>query len=179
MLKSKKIVMTGLLTAVIIISGFIKIPMYPVPVSALFLTVNFIALTFSRKISFLSILIYLCVGLAGVPVFAGGGGIGYVLSPSFGYIIGFILICIYNDELKKINVFNNNLFFKKLLLSIINMFVIYLFGSLHGYIILGFYLKSPIDIYYILLYYVGIFIPGDLLASVLSSYISKRLNFVD
>ena len=33
---------------------------------------------------------YLLVGLAGAPVFAGGGGPAYVTAPSFGYLIGFV-----------------------------------------------------------------------------------------
>lgn len=34
----------------------------------------------------------MCVGLAGAPVFARfGGGIGQILSPTFGFIISFIL----------------------------------------------------------------------------------------
>ena len=31
------------------------------------------------------------MGLIGVPVFAEGGGIWYVMKPSFGYLIGFII----------------------------------------------------------------------------------------
>ena len=38
----------------------------------------------------LSQLSYLLMGLAGVPWFSRGGGLGYILSPTFGYIIGFV-----------------------------------------------------------------------------------------
>jgi len=38
----------------------------------------------------LSQIAYLIFGLAGLPWFARGGGMGYILSPTFGYIIGFI-----------------------------------------------------------------------------------------
>lgn len=34
--------------------------------------------------------VYCFSGLVGLPVFAAGGGIAYVLKPSFGYILGFI-----------------------------------------------------------------------------------------
>ena len=34
---------------------------------------------------------YLLMGLAGIPWFSRGGGIQYILSPTFGYIIGFVL----------------------------------------------------------------------------------------
>lgn len=39
----------------------------------------------------LSQLAYLLLGLAGLPVFEGGGGPGYVTEPSFGYLLGFSL----------------------------------------------------------------------------------------
>jgi biotin transport system substrate-specific component len=38
---------------------------------------------------FLSILAYLVLGLAGLPVFAHGGGLGYLLKPTFGFLLGF------------------------------------------------------------------------------------------
>lgn len=34
--------------------------------------------------------VYLTAGLLGFPVFAGGGGLHYVLEPSFGYLLGFV-----------------------------------------------------------------------------------------
>jgi biotin transport system substrate-specific component len=33
---------------------------------------------------------YILIGLMGAPVFAQGGGPGYVLNPTFGYLVGFI-----------------------------------------------------------------------------------------
>ena len=175
MLKSKKTVLTGFLTAIIVISGFIRIPMYPVPVSMVFLTINFISLSFDRKISVLSILLYIGIGLSGLPVFSGGGGIGYIFSPTFGYLAGFVVICICTAAFKKINLLNEHLFLKNLVISVVNMFIVYFCGAGYGYLILKFSLKTSIDIYYILIYYVAIFVPGDLLSSVVSSYISKRV----
>jgi len=39
----------------------------------------------------LSQITYLLTGLAGIPWFSRGGGMGYVFSPTFGYIVGFVL----------------------------------------------------------------------------------------
>jgi biotin transport system substrate-specific component len=42
------------------------------------------------KLGALSMLIYTALGLAGIPIFAGGGGITYIFNKSFGFILGFI-----------------------------------------------------------------------------------------
>ena len=42
-------------------------------------------------IGFYSTLSYVVLGLIGLPIFAAGGGIGYVMSPTFGFLYGMIL----------------------------------------------------------------------------------------
>ena len=42
------------------------------------------------RLAALSQLVYILVGLMGIPVFAHGGGPGYVLQPTFGYLLGFV-----------------------------------------------------------------------------------------
>lgn len=42
-----------------------------------------------RRLGFLSVLAYLVLGLAGLPVFAHGGGLGYLMKPTFGFLLGF------------------------------------------------------------------------------------------
>lgn len=43
-----------------------------------------------RNAAVLSQTAYIMLGLVGFPIFAQGGGIGYLREPSFGYILGFI-----------------------------------------------------------------------------------------
>lgn len=38
---------------------------------------------------FLSVLVYILLGLAGLPVYAHGGGLAYILKPTYGFILGF------------------------------------------------------------------------------------------
>ena len=42
------------------------------------------------RLGILSVILYIVAGLAGFPVFAGGGGINYYMQHGFGYILGFI-----------------------------------------------------------------------------------------
>ena len=44
-------------------------------------------------------LTYLSMGLAGIPWFSRGGGIGYLLSPTFGYIVGFVFAAFFVGRL--------------------------------------------------------------------------------
>ena len=41
------------------------------------------------RLGAISVCVYVAIGLAGLPVFTQGGGITYVLKPTFGYLIGF------------------------------------------------------------------------------------------
>ncbi len=42
------------------------------------------------QIGIISSLSYLLIGLFYLPIFQGGGSIGYILTPEFGYLIGFV-----------------------------------------------------------------------------------------
>jgi len=77
-----------LLTA---ISAKIKIEVGPVPITGQTFAVLLSGALLGAKKGALSQVFYLLGGLAGIPWFARGGGISYLMSPTFGYIIGFVL----------------------------------------------------------------------------------------
>ena len=78
----------SLLTA---LSAKLKIEIGAVPVTLQTLAVLLSGALLGSKKGALSQLSYLFLGLAGLPLFARGGGIGYILSPTFGYLLGFVL----------------------------------------------------------------------------------------
>ncbi len=95
-------------------------------------------------------LIYMAVGLLGLPVFSGGGGIGYVLQPSFGFILGF---CVSSAAIsvffRKAIVKYNGIKEKKLRFwmravfgMLLSIFSLYLFGVAYMYFILNVYLDK-------------------------------------
>lgn len=65
--------------------GLLPLPM-TLQVPALLLT----ALVCGPRSAMLASIAYLSLGLFQLPVFQGGGGVGYVLEPGFGYLVGFI-----------------------------------------------------------------------------------------
>jgi biotin transporter BioY len=72
------------------ISAKLKIEIGAVPITLQTFTVLLSGALLGSKRGALSQLIYLLMGLAGIPWFARGGGMTYLLSPTFGYIIGFV-----------------------------------------------------------------------------------------
>ena len=98
-LNVKQLALTGLMTAVLCILGPIalNIPISPVPISLGFLGIYFICSVLGMKLGTLSVIVYILLGLAGLPVFTNfTGGPGKLFGPTGGYIIGYIfmaLIC--------------------------------------------------------------------------------------
>ena len=75
----------ALLTA----SAHIKIPFYPVPLTMQTLIVLGIGMTYGVRLGGATLLGYLSAGLIGLPVFAGGAGMAYMMGPTGGYLVGF------------------------------------------------------------------------------------------
>jgi len=69
----------------------LKIEIGIVPITMQTLAVLLSGALLGSKRGALSQLTYLSIGLAGLPWFARGGGMAYIMSPTFGYIIGFVL----------------------------------------------------------------------------------------
>ena len=53
------------------------------------LTVWFVGIVLGPTFGLITLLIYLLLGIIGLPVIAGGGGIDYFKEPTFGYLLAF------------------------------------------------------------------------------------------
>lgn len=80
----------ALFVVLMVAAAYIQIPFPLVPLT--FQTVVSVLAGFllGWKKGMISMAVYCFSGLVGLPVFTAGGGIAYVLKPSFGYILGFI-----------------------------------------------------------------------------------------
>ncbi len=88
------IVYPAIMAALTAIGAYIAIPLpvSPVPVTFQNLLVILSGLLLGAKLGFVSQIIYLALGIIGLPVFAGGtAGIGVIFSPSGGYLLAFPL----------------------------------------------------------------------------------------
>lgn len=85
----------ALFTALIIVGGYINIPIPigPVPIVIADFFVMLAGLFLGFKYAFISVSLYLALGLIGLPVFAGGtSGLAVIFGPTGGFIIGYVLM---------------------------------------------------------------------------------------
>ncbi len=69
----------------------VQIPLQPVPITGQTFAVLLTGALLGARRGAITVAGYLLLGLAGLPVFAGGvGGVGRLLGPTGGYLIGFI-----------------------------------------------------------------------------------------
>ncbi|MDA8124359.1 MAG: biotin transporter BioY [Deltaproteobacteria bacterium] len=79
----------GALTAV---GAYIMIPLPPVPVTMQTLFVNLSGALLGGTLGAMSQIVYILLGVIGLPVFAGGkAGAGVLIGPTGGYLIGFVV----------------------------------------------------------------------------------------
>ncbi|MGI6176513.1 MAG: biotin transporter BioY [Christensenellales bacterium] len=87
------LLLSSLFVALMAVCAYIRIPLPSmVPISLQTLCVYLMMLLLPPRYSLLSMGVYLMLGLLGLPVFTGGGGIGYVAQPSFGFLMSFLLV---------------------------------------------------------------------------------------
>jgi biotin transport system substrate-specific component len=89
--------MVGLMAAVTCIIGpwSIPLPVTAVPIAFTNLIILFTVYLLGMKAGTISCVIYILLGLVGLPVFAGGnGGAGVLGGPTGGYIIGYIFMAL-------------------------------------------------------------------------------------
>ncbi len=94
-MNTKKIALIGLMTAVTCVLGPVSfpLPISPVPISLGVLGILLATYLLGMKWGTLSCLVYLLLGLVGLPVFTGfSGGLGKVLGPTGGYLLGYIFL---------------------------------------------------------------------------------------
>lgn len=163
----------AIFAAMTAIGAFIKIPLPIVPFTLQIIIVFLAGSLLGSKKGLQSQLVYLFVGLIGVPVFTQGGGFMYVLKPTFGYLIGFAAAAyVIGWMIERVEQPSRKHFIAA---NIAGTFVIYIFGVVHLYAALNFWMESPTSLPTVLA--AGFFstIGIDLALAVVTSLLAVRL----
>jgi biotin transport system substrate-specific component len=90
-LKLRMMIVTALFAAIIGVLAQLTIPLPLVPITGQTLAIGLAATILGSRYGTLSVILYIMIGAAGVPVFAEfSGGIAKLIGPTGGYLIGFI-----------------------------------------------------------------------------------------
>ena len=77
-------------TLLITICAKINVPVWPVPVTLQGFAIAALAAAFGLRIGVATVSLYLLQGALGLPVFATGGGLAYLVGPTGGFLLGFL-----------------------------------------------------------------------------------------
>lgn len=170
-----QMVQCALFTALTAVGAFIQIPVPGMDYFTLqFFFVLMAGMLLGSKLGALAVGVYVLLGLAGLPIFAAGGGITYIFRPSFGYLLGFI-----------VTAFVAGLVFEKCTLTGVKkglaaafsgLVVCYAIGLVYKYFMLNFYVGEKTALVMVLLDCFPIDLPGDIFLSVVASICGARLK---
>ena len=126
--KTREMTKMALMIAILCISNYLIIPlpfsMSPIALSTMIVNLNGMVLDVKQCLT--SLMAYLLIGLAGVPVFTGGSaGPGKLFGPTGGYIIGWVVAAVLIAYLRSKEYSFKQYAFLGIVISIP---VIYLFG---------------------------------------------------
>ena len=180
--RAREVALIALFVAVTVVFGFIKIPMQPVAVSLLTLATALAGCFLTPLSAALSQIIYVVMGLIGIPVFTAGGGPAYVFQPSFGFLLTLpfmaaaISFAVRHDRFlppKARFLWRHGM---SLLISLLQL----LFGTFYYYLLCRYYMHSDLTLAAAMMSCFVLFIPGAIIKSAVSvalfDMLKKRLR---
>lgn len=171
--KSRSITLCGLFAALIAIGAFIKIPVPGVPFTLQTAFTTLAGLLLGARLGGASAGLYMMLGVMGLPVFTQGGGPAYLLKPSFGYILGFVVGAYVTGWIAH-KVANPS--YKRLLAaSFAGMGVVYLLGMVYFYAITRLYLGQPMGLGTLVMSCFVMVAPGDVVTCFAVAALARRL----
>ncbi|KHD34898.1 biotin synthase [Clostridium acetobutylicum] len=170
--KTRDLVLIPLFTAMTIIGAFIKIPVGVVPINLQFLFTTLSGVLLGGALGAVSQILYVALGLIGLPVFTSGGGLSYIFTPTFGYLIGYIFAAFI---IGKITHSRKPKFTTIFFSCILGLIVVYFIGTTYLYIILNYVAGKNVSIIASIKLGVLMFIPGDIVKCIITALLGSRI----
>lgn len=164
-----KLVWTALVAASIALGAYLVIPVGPVPVSMQPLFVFLAGMILGPRYGFAAVGLYMLAGIAGLPVFSGGGaGLGHAVGPTGGYLLGFLLSPLVTGQTRDDD--GSIRWLPGLFWGLMAMVMIYGIGAV--------WLKLSLDLTWGKTFAVGVipFAPWDELKVVIAIFITRHLR---
>ena len=123
-------------TLLLAISSKVQVPFWPVPMTMQTFVIFLIGMTYGVRLSFATVALYLFEGAAGLPVFASGGGIAYLIGPTAGYLYGMLFASAVISYLANLGF--SKTYFKAAFSLVIGSIIIFSFGIIYLGSIIGY-----------------------------------------
>ena len=117
---------------------------FQLPITWQIPTIILLTLIFHKKVVYRALSIYIILGLFIFPVFHQGGSMGYMLTPNFGYLLGYYPLIKIIDNLNTRNKINVGNFLKNGFIAILAM---HLTGIFYNLIQIIFFSKFNLFLY--------------------------------
>jgi biotin transport system substrate-specific component len=172
-MRARDIALCALFTTLTAAGAFIRIPLPPVPFTLQFMFALLAGVLLGSRLGALSVLCYIILGLAGLPIFASGGGITYIFMPSFGYIVGFCAAALISGKISHAG--PRPTFGRIFAGALIGMITMYALGMAYYWAISTFYLGNNVAARSLFLSGFLITLPKDIALCALAALLGKRL----
>jgi biotin transport system substrate-specific component len=182
-LKPLEISLASLFAVLTALGAYIVVPLpfTPVPLTMQTFFVYLAAAILGSRIGALSMIIYLCVGAAGLPVFHGGlAGFGVLGGPTGGYIFGFILSSYVMGRVLEVGGRRRNVYGWTLFSFVVGTVVIYLLGVFYLWAVMNTIMGRNMGLEVAFMLGAVPFLPGDIIKMVIAAGIctSRRIKAV-
>lgn len=172
-LSTSELILCAMFTALTAVGAAIRIPIPVVPFTLQFLFVLLAGYLLGPGLGAVSVSVYIGAGLIGLPVFAEGGGPGYLLKPSFGYLVGFAAAAYVTGRIAARSAVPS---FRRLIAAgFAGLGIVYLFGMAYYYILCNYVINTPISFGPLFLYCFVLAVPGDVFLCIFGASLAKRL----
>jgi biotin transport system substrate-specific component len=162
--------------AFLALGAYIKIPTPFLPLTCQTLFVLLVGTWLGAAGGAACVMIYILIGLFGLPVFAEGGGFAYVLRPTFGYLLGFVAGAFLTGKTTKD--LGGKSYSNILLSNLLGLLAVYLFGLSYYFLMNRFYLGVCENFLHFVLHGFLLPLPFDILLCFISAFLGKRLSFL-
>lgn len=165
MRRTRYLILSAIFAVLTALGTWIRIPM---PVSSFTLQTFFCAmagLLLGSRWGAVSQVVYLLLGLIGLPVFTAGGGVAAFLTPTGGFLLGLIPLAWIAGRVKK-----------RLPACLLGLLALYAVGLPWMHIMVTVYLQKPWEIWQTLVYGMLIFLPWDILKMALAAWLCGKIR---
>lgn len=167
--------LSALFCTLICVGSFIRIPMpnmMPVTLQTFFVLLT--GLILPLKASTLATFTYMALGLIGLPIFSGGGGLGYVLMPNFGFIIGFIIATVIISVIIEKRKYHK--LWQYIVISLLGITVIYIIGILYFVFITNVYKNNNYSAIWFIQTVFLPFVPKEIICVIIASLSAYKIR---